>query len=314
MRYIFLIFISYLYLQADVHIFVYHRFGDYKHNATNTSVKELTKEFEYFKTHNYQVVPIEQILKRIEQKQSIPDNWIALTIDDSYKSFYHNGLPLFKKYGYPFNLNIYVEATQRHYGDFMSWDQIKEASKYGTIGLHSYSHPHLTKISLEEVKQDTQKAYDIFVKNMGYKPEIYVYPYGEYNQKIKNIIKKFGFKTILNQNIGTVTKQSDIFDINRIALVGKVNIKTKLRYKTFDALWIKPKSFPENGVLKEIKVKVDPKYKKLKLYITKEGWRDIQVKNGMVDIKLNLYLKNSRTRLMLGPDVYTISNKLITKQ
>lgn len=314
MRYILFIFLSsYLYLQANGHIFVYHRFGDVKHASTNTSLEELRKEFDFFKNNGYQVVPLESFFKRLQSKQDIPDNWVALTIDDAYKSFYENGLDIFKEYKYPFTLYVYIEATQKRYGDFMTWDMIKETNKYGSIGLHSYAHPHLTKISLEDVKKDTQKAYDIFTKNMGYKPTSYVYPYGEFNDEIKNIISTFGFDAILNQSIGSVNKNSDINDIYRIALVGKVNIKEKIKYNSFDAKWIEPKIFPKDGVLKNIKVKVDKNIKSLKLYITGEGWRDIKVKNGVVDEKLHTYLKNSRTRIILGKSYYTITSKIIIK-
>ena len=53
--------------------------------------------------------------------------------------------------------------------------------------------------------------------------------------------------------------------------------------------------------------------KKLKLYITSEGWRDIKVKNGIVNETINIYLKRARTRIMLGTDVFTISNKILIK-
>lgn len=314
MRYLFfLIFISYTYLLANAHIFVYHKFGDNKSKSTNTSIEELRKEFQYLKDNNYKVVPIEDIITKLEKKEKIPDNWVALTIDDAYKSFYENGLEVFKEFGYPFALYVYVEATDRRYGNFMTWEQIKEADKYGTIGLHSYSHPHLTKLSLEEVRKDTQKSFDIFTKRMGYKPESYAYPYGEYNDEVKKVISSFGFKAIFNQSTGSVNEKSDLNDIYRIALVGDVNLKIKLRYKTLEAKWIEPKEFPKSGVLKKVKAKVDPKIKNLKLYITSEGWKDIKVKDGLVDLNLNTYLKRARTRIMLGTDVFTISNKIIIK-
>ncbi len=39
----------------------------------------------------------------------------------------------------------------------------------------------------------------------------------------------------------------------------------------------------------------------------------MEVKNGIVDEKLNIYLKKARTRIMLGSDVFTISNKILNK-
>ncbi|MEA3512527.1 MAG: polysaccharide deacetylase family protein [Campylobacterota bacterium] len=315
MRYIFFIIISFSYIFANSHIFVYHRFADDRYKSADTSIKELTKQFEYFKKNNYKVVPLEDIIEKLEKKEDIPSKWIALTIDDAYKSFYENGFEIFKKYNYPFTLYVYVEATDKRYGDYMSWEQIKETSKYGTIGLHSYSHPKLQNLTTEDIVKDTQKAYDVFVSKTGIKPISYAYPYGEYNEKVSNTLKdNFNFRAIFNQNTGSVNNKTNIYDIPRIALVGDVNINHKLRYKTFDATWIEPKEFPKDGILKRVHVKVDKKYKKLKLYITKEGWRDVEVKNGIVDVPMNIYLKKSRTRVMVGPSVFTISNKVINKQ
>jgi len=43
---------------SDGHIFVYHRFDDTRYPTTNTSTKELRREFNYFKNNNYKVVPL----------------------------------------------------------------------------------------------------------------------------------------------------------------------------------------------------------------------------------------------------------------
>lgn len=313
MRFFLLIIVSYLYLNANAHIFVYHRFGDNGHNSTNTTLQELEKEFKYFKDNGFEVVKLSQIINKLKSGDKIPDNWVALTIDDAYKSFYQNGLEIFKKYNYPFTLFVYVKATDKKYSDFMTWGQIKEASKYGEIGLHSYTHPHLTHLGSEEIYKDTKKAYEIFEKRLGFKPLYYAYPYGEFNQSVKDEIKKFNFDAIFNQNSGSVNHNSDIFNIDRIALVGKVNIKQKLRYNTLKVHWIEPKVFPKDGILKKIKAEVDKDIKDLKLYITGIGWQDVKVNNGLVDIDLNIYLENARTRIVLGTDFYTISNNIIVK-
>ena len=314
MRYIFLCIISFSLSFGNAHIFVYHRFNDDRHQSANTTLQELTKQFEYFKTHNYKVVPLDSILEKIEKKESIPEKWVALTIDDAYKSFYEHGLDIFKKYNYPFSLFVYVEATNKKYGDFMRWDQIKESSKYGSIGLHSYSHPHLQNLSIKQIKEDTKKAYNTFEKKLGFKPTVYAYPYGEYTKEVTDTLKEnFNFRAILNQNTGSITSKTDIFDIPRVALVGDVNLKHKLRYKSFDVKWQEPLVFPKDGVLKRVKATVAKDIKLLKLYITGEGWRDVNVKDGIVDERYNLHLKKGRTRIMLGPDVFTISNNIINK-
>lgn len=313
MKYFLLLCLSYLYLNANGHIFVYHRFGDSKHESTNTSIKELEKQFDYLKRNNYEVVALSKMIDKLSKKENIPDNWVAFTIDDAYKSFYHNGLEIFKKYNYPFTLFVYVEATDKKYGDFMNWEEIKEASKYGEIELHSYSHKQLVKLSDEEIYYDTKKSFDIFEKEMGFKPKGYSYPYGEYDDRVKNIIKKFDFKYIANQNNGSVNKNSDIFDLNRVALVGKVDLKEKLKYKTLEVDWIEPQFYPKDGILTKVSAKVSPEIKNAKLFISTYGWQDIKVKNGIIDIKLDKKLNLNRNRVAISTDYYTISNKLLIK-
>ncbi|BAK74631.1 polysaccharide deacetylase family protein [Arcobacter sp. L] len=313
MKYFLLLCLSYLYLNANAHVFVYHRFGDSKHESTNTSLQELKKEFEYFKTNNYKVVTVSKIVEKLKNREKIPDNWIAFTIDDAYKSFYQNGLELFKKYNYPFTLFVYVEATQNKYPDFMTWDEIKEASKYGEIELHSYSHKQLVKLTNEEITKDTNLALEIFEKNLGFKPKAYSYPYGEYDDRVKNEIKNFGFEYIMNQKNGSVNEKSDLFDLNRIALVGKINLEEKIKYKTLEANWIEPQVYPKDGILKHVKVEVNKDIKDAKLFISTYGWQDIKVKNGIIDIKLDKKLNLNRNRIAISTDYYTISNKLLIK-
>ena len=313
MKYFLLLCLSYFYLSANAHIFVYHRFADSKHESTNTTLQELEKEFQYFKSNNYEVVPLSKLINKLNNKEAIPDNWVVLTIDDSYKSFYENGLPIFKKYNYPFTLFVYVEATQKKYPDFMTWEQLKESAKYGEISLHSYSHKQLMKLSNEEIFEDTKKSFEIFEKELGFKPKGYTYPFGEYDERVKEQIRRFDFEYILNQNNGSVNINSDVYDLNRVALVGKVDLKEKLKYKTLEANWIEPKVYPKDGILKHVKVEVDPNIKNAKLFISTYGWQDIKVKNGIIDVKLDKKLNLKRNRVAISTDYYTISNKLLIK-
>ncbi len=60
----------------------------------------LRPEFNYLKKHNYRVVTLDDFVKKIEANEKIPDNWVAFTIDDGFKSFYTHGLKVFKEYNY----------------------------------------------------------------------------------------------------------------------------------------------------------------------------------------------------------------------
>lgn len=299
---------------ADAHIFVYHRFDDSRYPSTNISESKLIKDFEYLKNNGYKVIPLKKLIKALKEKREIKDNWVVLTIDDGYKSFYDNGLKIFKKYNYPFTLFISTKPTQKEYRDFMSWEDIKETLKYGEIGFHSHSHPHLVKLSSKEIEEDTKKGIEIFQKELGFRPKYYAYPYGEYDNKVKEIIKSFGFDAILNQNIGAVNKYSDIYDLNRIAVVNGVNITSKLRLKYLNAIWIEPKNYPKDSMLKKIKVKIFEDVKKAQIYITGFGWRWVDVKSGIIEENLNIRLNKSRVRVIVKIKNSKINSKILVKK
>ena len=300
-------------LWADAHLFVYHRFGDAKHASTNISLENLKKQFDYLKDNNYQVISLAKLNKALKNKKNIPDNWVVLCIDDSYKSFYQNGLALFKEYDYPFTLFVYIEATDKNYGDFMTWDQIKDTQKYGEIGLHSYAHKHMVSFSTEETHQDTNKALNSFKNNLGYSPKYYAYPYGEFDDNLKKELKQYGFELILNQNVGAVSSLSPRDDLDRIALTGEVNLKQKLRIKYLDAEWIAPKSYPANAKLNKIHVTMPASIKKAELYVSGGGWEQIKIQKGSFKSTKTYPLRFKRTRIIIK-DGNAYTSKIIVEK
>ncbi len=288
-----------LWLWGDAHIFVYHRFGDPQRASANTQIHQLQAQFEYFKKNGYKVIPLQKLSDALRAGMPIDPKWVVLTIDDAYRSFYDNALSLFKSYNYPFTLFVYVEATHKGYKDYMSWQQLKDASAYGEVALHSYGHPHLTPFSSEAVKEDTQRAIALFQKNMGYRPSYYAYPYGEYTNATKKAIRLFDFDLILNQNNGAISNASDPYNLDRIALTGEVDLASKLRIDHLDALWIEPKSYPRNAVLKTIHAKISPSIRNIEYFVSGYGWEPAVVQNGEVKISLERPLKQARSRIFI---------------
>lgn len=293
---------------ANAHIFVYHRFGDSRYPTTNTTKKELRENFEYFKANGYEVIPLLKLVNALKDKKTISDKWVVLTIDDSYKSFYTNGLELFKEYNYPFSLFIPVEAIEKRYPDYTSWKELKEISKHGNLEFHSYGHKHMTYISDDEMKKDFEKGLELFEKNLNIKPKIFTYPYGEYSPRVKKIAKSYGFEAIINQNMGAVSNFSDVYDLDRTALVGKSNLKLYLRNKALDATWEKPKQFPEDSILKSLHVETNAKEKNGEVYVTGHGWLQAKLKDGNLNMELNKKLTNKRSRVIIK-----VGNKISTK-
>jgi peptidoglycan/xylan/chitin deacetylase (PgdA/CDA1 family) len=299
-------------LGADATVFVYHRFDDPKHQSTSISTEKLRNDFRYLRDNGYTVVPLATLVDLVRSGKPIPEKTVALTIDDNYKSFYTHGLPVFREFGYPFTLYVYVEATKKRYGDYMSWEELKKTAAFGEIGLHSFAHPHLTYLTSEAIQNDTQKAAALFEKRMGFKAASYAYPYGEFDERVERIIRKEGFAYICNQNAGGVASFSNPYSIDRIAIGNDIPIKNKLRTRSLQVKHLTLTA--ENNTLTKVEaVLSDPSIKRVEVFVSGYGWEWVKVNNAKVSYNTDKKLKLDRSRVIIK-EGHRIASKLIMKR
>ena len=288
------------YLFGDGHIFVYHRFDDNRYPTTNTSTTELKREFSYLKKNGYKVVPLIDIVNKVKANKKVPNNWVALTIDDGFKTFYTNGLPIFKKYNYPFTLFIAVKYTEKKYKDYVSWKQLKEIAKYGDVEFHSYGHGHFGQMSNEAIKKDMDKGLALMKKHLNYEPRLFVYPYGEYDARVEKVMEPYNFQAVFNQNIGAIQGEcSNEYDLDRSALVGKAPFKLYLKFKELCGVsFQEPSVFPKDKIVKTVKITLDDKtITSADIFISNHGWTKVNVKNGTILWHTNKKVKRDRIKI-----------------
>ncbi|CAA6818221.1 MAG: Polysaccharide deacetylase [uncultured Sulfurovum sp.] len=287
---------------ADGHIFVYHRFDDNRYPSTNISTKELRKEFRYLKKNGYKVVPLIDIITKVNANEEVPKNWVAFTIDDGFKSFYTHGLSVFKEFNYPFTLFIAVKYTEKNYKDYVTWKQLKTIAKYGDIEFHSYGHGHFGQMSNEAIIKDMDKGLALMKKHLNYEPNLFVYPYGEYDDRVAEVIKPYGFKAVFNQNIGAVHGVcSDANDIDRSAVVGSNAHDFKLYLKFQELCGVsfqQPSVYPKNKIVKTVEVTLEDKsIKSADIFISNNGWTKVKVNNGKILWNANKKVKLNRIKI-----------------
>ena len=290
------------FLFADGHIFVYHRFDDTRYPTTNISTRELRKEFNYLKTHNYKVVPLIDIVNKINAKEKVPSNWVAFSIDDGFKSFYTHGLSVFKEFNYPFTLFIAVKYTEKKYKDYVSWKQLKEITNYGDVEFHSYGHGHYGRMSDKEINSDMEKGLTLMKKHLNYEPRLFVYPYGEYDKRVDKIMQNYNFQAVFNQNIGAINGAcSDAYDIDRSAVVGSNANDFKLYLKFQELCGVtfqQPTAFPKDKIVKTVEVTLEDKtITSADIFISNNGWTKVKVNNGKILWHANKKVKLNRIKI-----------------
>jgi peptidoglycan/xylan/chitin deacetylase (PgdA/CDA1 family) len=192
---------------------MYHRFEENKYPSTNVRIKDFKDHIRIIEKENVKFInpknfENELINNKLQRK-------ILLTIDDGFLSFYKNAWPILKEKKIPFIL--FVSTREVGALNYMTWNQIKEISKedFVEIGNHSHTHEYLADENNETIKEDIAKSIAIFKKNLGSNSVFFSYPFGEYSNDFKNIIKDFGFKYAFGQHSGVIDETKDFYELPR---------------------------------------------------------------------------------------------------
>ena len=194
---------------------MYHRFNENKYPSTNIQMDIFEKQMEIIKEQGYEFYDPKNFVKEFEKIKE--NKKILITIDDAFKSFYTEAWPFLKEKKIPFILFVSTEPIGK-YG-YMNWDEIKEIdnSDFGYIGHHSHTHEYLIDMSDKEFENDIETATKIFKNQLGYVPNIFSYPFGEYSLYMKKYISK-NFKIAFGQHSGIIDVNKDKFELPRFPI------------------------------------------------------------------------------------------------
>lgn len=64
------------------------------------------------------------------------------------------------------------------------------------IAMHSVSHPHMSQISAEQVAQELDGNRQMIVDTTDYQPELFRFPFGEYDNKSMDVVRSKGYYPI----------------------------------------------------------------------------------------------------------------------
>jgi len=197
-------------------VLMYHRFEENKYPSTNIKINNFIEHLDLIKKKEIEFINPNNFEEALKKQKN--DKKILLTIDDGFKSFYENAWPTLKKRKIPFVLFVNTREVGS-YG-YMNWTQINEIAKekFVHIGNHSFSHEYLIDKKNEEIIYDINQAISDFKNNIGYNSPFFSYPFGEYSNDFKKIIKELGFKYAFGQHSGVADESKNFYELPRFPI------------------------------------------------------------------------------------------------
>lgn len=94
----------------------------------------------------------------------------------------------------------------------MTWDQLRALVERGVeIGSHTRTHPHLPRLSDEELEVELRESREVLEAALGRPCRFFAYPYGEEDRRVRRAVQAAGYEAAF-------AVQSDEHDVDRHAL------------------------------------------------------------------------------------------------
>lgn len=209
-------------------ILQYHHISDSTPISTSLSPELFKQHLKYLKENDFEVLSLGAVLKSLNLGEKFKDKTVVITFDDGYRSVYETAFPLLKKYHYPFTIFVHTAPLENQLNQFVSWQNIKEMTNSGaSIANHTVHHQHLIKKNIEDdwlqrkemVIREILNSQKVLEQKASNVLKALAYPYGEFDQQTKKLLKTLGFIGFA-QHSGGLSSESDLLAIPRFPLGG----------------------------------------------------------------------------------------------
>ncbi|HMA13481.1 MAG TPA: polysaccharide deacetylase family protein [Kiloniellaceae bacterium] len=206
--------------ENGVALLMYHRFGEDSLPSTSVRLDQFEAHLAELTSGGYHVMPLPEIVARLRSGEPLPERAVAITIDDAALSVYREAWPRLKAAALPFALFVSTEPLDQGLPGSMSWQQLRElaADPLVTIGNHGHRHAHMAWLTKEEQRADIARAAARFEAELGRRPDLFAYPYGEMSLSLRDVVAEAGFAAAFGQHSGAAGAYADHLALPRFPL------------------------------------------------------------------------------------------------
>ncbi|KJR40338.1 polysaccharide deacetylase [Candidatus Magnetoovum chiemensis] len=224
---------------AKTFILTYHNISKplkyISHQGLYVTPRMFDLQMRYLKFSGFKAVSLFEMLDILNGSYKYNSNVVSLTFDDGYEDFDENAFPILRKYGFCATVfivsdligktNAWDRGQMHSVKKFlMDWQRIRYLSSQGVyFGCHSKTHPSLVKIGKEQLEAELIDSKKDIEMRLDKKIDFFCYPYGDYNDHVKEEVKKAGYSLALTTKRGPIEPATDAFALPRVSIKLKTN-------------------------------------------------------------------------------------------
>jgi peptidoglycan/xylan/chitin deacetylase (PgdA/CDA1 family) len=239
----------------SVVVLMYHRFGETGFPSTNVRAEQFAEHLEFLSDNGFEIVPLRAVIESLVDGVPLPENAVAITIDDAYRSVYDVAHPMLARYGAPYTVFVATDGVDDAIPDYMSWAQMRELEAEGaSFANHGAAHAALIDRTTSDdyvarARNDVERGMTRLREELEPLESVFAYPYGEFNEAIIAVIDDLGYRLAFGQHSGAIGPMSRLLALPRYpineAYASIADFRTRVRSLPLPVERVDP---PENEI------------------------------------------------------------------
>ncbi len=217
-------------LTGAVAILMYHGFGDGE-PATRyvLPADRFRRQLRLLRLLGRRVIDLEDYVTARERHEPVDPRSVVLTIDDGYRDAYDVAAPILARHGA--TATLFVPSGR--IGSANDWSDEPALTgrpiadpallrEHGPIriGSHAHTHPALTEIDVDEVRNELRRSRAELESVLGRPVRTFAYPYGDEDDTVRALVLEAGFAAAVSSRGGKNLPGERLDTLRRIEIRG----------------------------------------------------------------------------------------------
>lgn len=210
--------------ESGLPVLMYHFFYDKTkgkgQDGNWIEVSDFEEQIKYLSENDFYFPTWEEVEKYIDKEQELPEKSVVITVDDGDPSFFDLAVPIIQKYKVPVTSFIVTywygnrAEDKQEYVDYQShsYDMHKGGSNGKGVML-SWDY--------NKIKDDILLSSEVLGG-----ANIFCYPFGQYNDLGKKVLKENGYKLAFTTQSGRVKKGASKYELPRVRISGNTSLSS----------------------------------------------------------------------------------------